>query len=44
MTPVIVVAVSRAEAEELSELLLGDHVIDVGYIHRTRFDILRDSS
>jgi hypothetical protein len=42
-TPVVIVAASKAEAEDIASLLEEDHVI-VGYIRRTRFDILRDEA
>jgi hypothetical protein len=40
---VVIMAASRVEAEEIAELL-GKDCIVVGYIQKTRYDLLRDES
>lgn len=42
-SPVVIVASSRKEAEEIAELL-GKDCIVVGYIQKSRYDLLRDES
>lgn len=39
-SPVVIVAASRVEADEIAELLGKDYIV-VGYFQKTRYDLLR---
>ncbi len=42
-SPVVIVATSRVEAEEIAKLLGKDYIV-VGYFQKTRYDLLRYES
>lgn len=42
-SPVVIVAASRVEAEEIAKLLGKDYIV-VGYFQKTRYDLLRYES